>query len=125
VMDLVKKMQGTNSNLPIILVGGGASLLPRIWLDKRCLIPSHASIANAYGAALAEITATIDTTVALDQREAVMEKLKNEAIRKLADLGGDLGSARFVDIQIIPYHYMPGMRARVIITASCKPLEDK
>jgi N-methylhydantoinase A/oxoprolinase/acetone carboxylase beta subunit len=115
---LVQKVQGRNQDLPILFVGGGACLFPSEWLDVRCVRPLQASIANAYGAALAEVTATIDKIVALDEREYVMMKLKEEARIKLGVLGGNADAARFVDVQVIPYHYMPGCRARVVVTAA-------
>lgn len=121
IMISIKKVQGKHRHLPIILVGGGAGLLPRSWLDTRFIVPEHACIANAYGAALAEITATVDVTVNMHDRNEVLEKLQVDVIGKLAAAGGDESLARIVDKQILPYHYMPGHQARIILTAASPP----
>ena len=121
IMQWIRKIQGRHTDRPIIMVGGGAALFPKEWLDSRYIIPQHASIANAYGAALAEVTATVDVTVELLHRDTVLQQLKDELMKKLISLGGDASSGRIVDKQIFPYHYMPGHRARVIMTAASRP----
>jgi len=98
------------------MIGGGASLLPE--MDGRFLTPKHANVANAYGAALAEISATLDTVVSLIDRQATLEKLQEVVIRCAIQKGADSKDVGIVDMQIIPYHYVPNSMARVILTAS-------
>lgn len=115
---LVEKMEANRCDLPVILVGGGAELFPQEHLSHRFLIPEHFSVANAYGAALAEIAATIDTTISLTTRDEKLEEIKGQALEKAKAKGACNKSTRIVDIQVMPYHYMPGHLARVIVTAA-------
>jgi N-methylhydantoinase A/oxoprolinase/acetone carboxylase beta subunit len=118
IYELVSKIGPEDLKLPIVLIGGGASLLPKNLLDSRFIIPPYAHIANAYGAALAEISATVDTVVSLEERQKVLESLQEQAIQKTIQSGADFKTVRIVDIDIIPYHYMPNRLARVIVRAS-------
>ena len=118
ILYLVSKIEMQQKELPIVLVGGGASLLPAHCFSERFHLPKFASVANAYGAALAEVSATIETVVSLDKREAVLEELKRNAIDAAVSKGASASTCRVVDLSILPYHYMPGNRARVRITAA-------
>ncbi len=126
----IRLMSGNNNSLPVILVGGGASIFKNK-LDHRVLIPSHSHVANAYGAALAEITGTIDKVVSLEQRESTLEKLQHDATNLAISNGAHPQSTQICNIEIIPYHYSQKQIARVIVTASgklneiCWQKEDK
>jgi N-methylhydantoinase A/oxoprolinase/acetone carboxylase beta subunit len=109
---MVDRMEGGQDRLPVVLVGGGSALIPPNMQPSRYYVPPHAHVANAYGAALGEISATIDTIVSLEKREQVLEELKARVLEKAG------ASSRLVDMQIIPYHYMPGNKARVILMAA-------
>ena len=116
IHNLIAKVGVDEQNLPVVMIGGGASLLPK--LSERFLTPHYASVANAYGAALAEISATLDTVVSLVNRQATIERLQAEVIKNAIEKGADSKNVDIVDMQIIPYHYVPNSMARVIITAS-------
>jgi N-methylhydantoinase A/oxoprolinase/acetone carboxylase beta subunit len=110
--------EGEDRDLPILLVGGGAQLFPPSFLGNRYQIPVHANVANAFGAALSEISGVIDRVVSLQQRELVLDQLQLEAKRLAESRGADPESVRVVDLQIIPYHYVPNQMARVVVTAA-------
>lgn len=110
-------MRGERKDLPVIFVGGGAGIGLYEKSDY-ALIPPHADVANAYGAALAEISATIDTVVSLNEREKTFEELMQKAIAMAVEKGADGAKAKIVDKQIIPYHYVSNNLARVIVIAS-------
>lgn len=115
--NLANFLRGPNKELPLILVGGGAHLLPKNLLAN-CIIPEHASVANAYGAALAEISGTVDTVVSLTNRQSTLDSLRDKALQQAVNQGADPKTVRIVDQQIIPYHYVPDNLARIIITAA-------
>lgn len=119
IKDLILKMQGEYKGTPIVFVGGGSSLLPPFF-QKEYQIPSFFNVANAYGAALAEISGTIDTVVSLQNREEVLNDLYEKAKQKAIDQGADEATLRLIDEQIIPYSYIPNQMARVIIRFSGK-----
>lgn len=121
VEKMIQKARGPESDTPVIFVGGGASLFPREWLPENVLIPKLSGVANAYGAALAEISATFETVFSLSDKEEALSLLKEKTLIELARLGGEPNEARLVDLQVIPYHYMPGGKARGVVTCAARP----
>lgn len=115
---LVETALPYKQELPVVLVGGGASLFAMGHLGAGYIAPNNFQVANAYGAALAEISAKVDCIVSLEHRQEVLEDIKRQAVEAAIDKGACPQRASVVDIQLIPYHYMPGNKARVIVTAS-------
>lgn len=104
---------------PILLVGGGADLIPDYLLKKNYSRPRYYSLANAYGAALAEISETIDcvlpVTDFLDEKiNSLIEEAKNMACLK----GADIDKLRIIDKKILPLHYMHEKMYRVMISVA-------
>jgi len=120
IMQLIFKIQGEHKGLPIVFVGGGAGLLPPEFFRGAKLMPSYFNVANAYGAALAEISGTVDTIVSLQDREKILESLYEKARQNAIAQGADASYLRLVDQQIIPYSYVPNQMARVIVRYSGK-----
>lgn len=114
----VALMDAGDDTLPVILVGGGAAIMPKGLLTGRYIVPANAGVANAFGAALAEVSGTIDTVVSLANRESVLQLLQEQAIEKAIEKGAANDNVRIVDVQIIPYHYMPDHLARVTVVAA-------
>lgn len=115
---MIGKIGPEERSMPIIMIGGGASLFPKNMLDSRFIIPPYAHVANAYGAALAQISAVVDTVVSLEQRQEVLDRLQQQAIQNAIQKGADYQTVKIDHIDIIPYHYMPGKIARVIVRAT-------
>lgn len=115
IEEAISKMRGEYGDLPIIFVGGGSALLPSSFFQKKYQIPDYFNVANAYGAALAEISGTVDTVVSLKNRKEVLEELYEKARQKAIDQGADPNALRLVDQQIIPYSYIPNQMARVLV----------
>lgn len=118
IVEKVSLMEGNMKHLPIILVGGGAELFQKEKLGSRFIVPQHAHVANAYGAALAKVMGTIDKVVSLEQREIILEKMREEAIKETIRQGAESKTVEIVDTEIIPYHYTSNQLARVIVRAS-------
>lgn len=117
---LIANIQGEHKNTPVVFVGGGSALLPASYFQDGYQIPSCFNVANAYGAALSEISATIDTVVSLQNREAILNQLYEKAKQKAIDQGAKAETLRLIDQQIIPYSYVPNQMARVMIRYSGK-----
>ena len=118
--ELVLKIRGEYKDLPIIFVGGGSALLPPCFFQEGYQMPEFFNVANAYGAALSEISGTVDTIVSLQNREEVLDKLYEQAKQKAIDQGAKKETLRLVDQQIISYSYVPNQMARVIVRYSGK-----
>ncbi|MBA4696091.1 MAG: hydantoinase/oxoprolinase family protein [Legionella sp.] len=116
ILNLYQKMAGFRKNLPLIIVGGGASLLPKSLLDEHIFIPQHAESANAFGAALSEVGVSIQKIISLNNKEAILEQLEEEALTAATKRGAS--SPRIIERQVIPYYYAPQNIARAVITAA-------
>lgn len=114
VQNGISVMKGKMMGLPVVYVGGGAPIASQ----RTAGVPYHYSVANAFGAALAEISGTVDTIVSLQDREQVLGGIKEQACAAAVAKGAHSGHVRIVDVQVIPYHYIPGQLARVVVTAS-------
>lgn len=115
---LIGKIGPEESQLPIIMIGGGSSLFPKNLLDSRFVVPPYAHVANAYGAALAQISGVVDTVVSLEDRQEVLGRLQEQAIQAAIQKGADYRSVTIENIEIIPYHYVQNRMARVIVRAT-------
>jgi len=110
VQEGIRLMRGSQKHIPVLAVGGGAFMLQDI-VDQ---IPENSGVANAYGSALAEISYTVDTVISLEENK--LESIKEEALQCAMNKGSK--APRIVDMQVIPYHYIPGKMARIVVTAS-------
>lgn len=118
IYEVISKIGPDEYQLPIIMIGGGSSLLPKNLFDGRVIVPPFAHIANAYGAALAEISAIVDTVVSLEDRQPILDHLQQQAVQAAIQKGADFKTVKVVDVEILPYHYLPNRMARVIVRAS-------
>ena len=114
---LIAHMRGVHT-MPAVLVGGGAALFDVSLFNSAVSIPEHAGVANALGAAYGQIAATVDTVVSLSERNKALAQLREEAMHKACAAGAKAESVTLIDEQIVPYAYVPGERARVIIMAA-------
>lgn len=113
--ELIVKIRGEYRDFPIIFVGGGSALLPPCFFQEGYQMPPFFNVANAYGAALAEISGTVDTVVSLQNRQEVLDRLYATAKQKAIEQGAQPQTLRLVDQQLIPYSYVPNQMARVIV----------
>jgi cell division ATPase FtsA len=94
-------MKTSAGEVPIILVGGGSILVPRTLKGaSTVIIPEHAAVANAVGAAVALVGGEVDRIVAYGEasRDAVLRDLEREAGDSAVAAGADRSSLRTVDV---------------------------
>lgn len=117
IYSLYEKMAGFRTNLPLVIVGGGASLFPKSFFSDNVFIPKYSESANAYGAALSEIGVNLNKIISLDEnRDRLLSQLEEEALELAKNRGAS--SPRIIERQVIPYYYAPRNMARVVITAA-------
>ncbi|NNM60532.1 MAG: hypothetical protein HKM04_12070 [Legionellales bacterium] len=105
--------------LPVVLVGGGAETIPDYFLNDEIIRPAHFGIANAYGAALAEISGVLDQIVYLDKNvEETLYELEQRVIQKVIAKGAAPGSVRLIEKTLLPLYYMPNQMTRVVMVAA-------
>jgi len=116
----VDRMKTSAAALPVILVGGGSILIGRpIQGASEVITPQHFAVANAIGAAIAQIGGEVDRVCSLENltRDQALENAKQEAVQKAIDAGADAASVHVVDVDEVPLTYLPSNAMRIRIKA--------
>ncbi len=109
-------MRPSSEPLPVIGVGGGSVLLPScLGGNLEVVRPADFAVANAIGAAISEVSGSVDRIVALGSRstEEVREEVRREAFAQAVAAGADAGAVRIVLWEEIPVAYLPGNAMRL------------
>jgi N-methylhydantoinase A/oxoprolinase/acetone carboxylase beta subunit len=112
----IDRMKTSGSEVPLILVGGGSILIHRPLKGVGELhIPEHAGVANAVGAAIAQVSGEVDTIISYADcpREQALASVQRQATERAVAAGADPGSLKLVELEDIPLSYLPGSRARI------------
>lgn len=116
--EAVDKMRPSEDPVPVILVGGGAVLVSRpLDTASELLHPEHAGVANAIGAAIAQVGGEVEHIVSYSKvdRQKAMEDATEEARKKAIAAGADSGSLRVLDVEETTMSYMDDDAARIRI----------
>ncbi|MDA8399866.1 MAG: hydantoinase/oxoprolinase family protein, partial [Actinomycetota bacterium] len=120
VSDAVDRMKTQAGNVTVVLVGGGGVLLPDV-LDGAIEVirPPHSQVANAVGAALAQVGAEIERVADLDpaHRQERLAELRRETVERARQAGASAHTTEVVEIEETPLAYMPGHQVRVRMRA--------
>ncbi|KAK9800870.1 hypothetical protein WJX73_003020 [Symbiochloris irregularis] len=112
-------------DVPIVVVGGGAHLCDSHMPGASCVIrPAYASVANAVGAAIPQVSGSVDSVFSMgtaqERRAAVLQQAHALATERAVAAGALLDTCQVVDSEEIPLSYLPGgvtrVRVRVIGT---------
>ncbi|HEX3721187.1 MAG TPA: hydantoinase/oxoprolinase family protein [Nitrolancea sp.] len=116
----VDRMKTSAADLPVVLVGGGAILVTRqIHGVSEIVKPEQFAVANAIGAAIAQVGGEVDRVFSLEgqSRDQVLEAAKQEARDKAITAGASPDSIQIVDVEDVPLSYLPGNAVRVRVKA--------
>ncbi|NUH40152.1 hydantoinase/oxoprolinase family protein [Streptomyces samsunensis] len=127
VVRAIEKAKLTSGEIPVIVVGGGGPLLAALGGLGDVVIPEHAGVANAVGAAFAEAGGEVDRVYTLEgtTRAAALDSARAEAIARAVDSGADPASVRITDAEDVPLTHLPGGMAvhiRVKAVGPFRPL---
>ncbi|KAL0061493.1 hypothetical protein AAF712_011716 [Marasmius tenuissimus] len=114
----VDKMKTSPEACTLLLVGGGSILAPKDLNGiGEIIIPPYHSVANAVGAAIANISAEIDTIEIMQGKSLpdVLERIKAEAKAKCVQKGGKEGTIEIVEVQVLPVAYVTNQATRIIV----------
>ncbi|NRQ39340.1 hydantoinase/oxoprolinase family protein [Nonomuraea sp. NN258] len=116
IAEAVDRMRTSPAPLPVVLVGGGSILIDELpgFADVRK--PDHFEVANAVGAAIAQVGGEVDRVFS-GPREAVLSEAKSEAVARAERAGARAGSVRIVDVEELPLAYLPGDATRIKVKA--------
>jgi N-methylhydantoinase A/oxoprolinase/acetone carboxylase beta subunit len=105
----IDMMKPGGKSMPVILVGGGAILVTE-GLEAAAEIhrPEHAGVANAIGAAIAQIGGEAEQMVSYRTlpREEAIKQVTKDAMQRAIDAGAAENTLRTVDIEETPVPYM-------------------
>ena len=105
----IETMRPGSKPMPVILVGGGSVLVTRELANaERMLRPENAGVANAIGAAIAQIGGEAERLVSyIDQsREDAIRDVSNEAIALAIAAGAAEDNIRIADVEETSVAYM-------------------
>jgi len=120
ISQAVDRMKTSADPIPLVVVGGGSILLgDRLAGASELVKPNHFAVANAIGAAIAQVGGEVDRIFALDQmgRETALEQAKQEAIEKAVAAGAREETVNIVDVEEVPLAYLPSNAARIRVKA--------
>jgi N-methylhydantoinase A/oxoprolinase/acetone carboxylase beta subunit len=102
--------------VPVVTVGGGSFLVPPD-LEGAAGVerPPHYQVANAVGAALAQVSGEVDRVFIVDgrTRESILDEARREAEARATAAGADPGTLELVDVDEVPLSYLPSTAVRV------------
>lgn len=119
IEEIIDKMKTTPEPVPAIFIGGGALVVPRekIIGVSEVLMPDHFEVGGAVGTTIAEIGAYAEGVVDLDiedRAEAIVEV--TEHAKDNAEAAGAIrNTVEVIDVEEIPFTYMPGKREKIRI----------
>ncbi len=117
---VVDRMRLSPAELTVVAVGGGSCLLPDALAGiGKVTRPEHHDVANAIGAAIAQIGGEVDRVFAIapGTRDSVLDGAKQEAVDRAVAAGAQRDSVRIVDVDEVPMAYLPGNATRVRVKA--------
>ena len=101
--------------LPVIVVGGGSILVKGKIGGLEVVKPNHFAVANAVGAAIAQVSGEIDRVYSLAAmtRADAINDAREKATAIAVSAGARSGSIEVVDVEDVPLAYLPGNATRV------------
>lgn len=116
----VDRMKTSAAPVPVIVVGGGSILVSGEIEGASAIVkPAHFPVANAIGAAIAQVGGECDRIFSLAElsRDEALAQAKQEATERAAKAGADDDSIDIVDVEEVPLAYLPGNATRIMVKA--------
>jgi N-methylhydantoinase A/oxoprolinase/acetone carboxylase beta subunit len=117
--DCVERSRLSPEPLPVIVVGGGSILVDGPIGGLEVIKPNHFAVANAVGAAIAQVSGEVDRVYALAEigRDQALADAKQRATDAAVAAGALRSSIEIVDVEDVPLAYLPGNATRVRVKA--------
>ncbi|RYE48932.1 MAG: hydantoinase/oxoprolinase family protein [Hyphomicrobiales bacterium] len=117
--DCVERSRLSPEPLPVIVVGGGSILVDGPIGGLEVIKPNHFAVANAVGAAIAQVSGEVDRVYALAEigRDQALTDAKERATEAAVAAGALRSSIEIVDVEDVPLAYLPGNATRVRVKA--------
>ena len=126
--DAVDRMKTYAAPEPLLAVGGGAMLAPEAMagISEVRRVPHH-GVANAVGAATAQVSGEVDRVFRDMTRDALLAEAETIARDNAVAAGADPATLKTVEREDLPLAYLPGnaVRARVRVVGDIRALVRK
>ena len=120
VAGAVDRLKTSADPVVSIVVGGGSILLEGELPGVGEMIrPAHYEVANAVGAAIAQVGGEVDRVFSLGdiRREEALESARSEAVDRAVGAGADPATVEVVDVEEVPLAYLPSNAVRIRVKA--------
>ncbi len=113
------RMLLTPEPVPVLVVGGGSILVGEQIGVLTATRPPYFQVANAVGAAIAQVSGEIDRVYALSDvpREQALEDAKRQATERAIEAGAAAGGVQIVEVEEVPLAYLPSNATRIHVKA--------
>ena len=117
--DCVERSRLSPEPLPVIIVGGGSILVDGPIGGLKVIKPNHFAVANAVGAAIAQVSGEVDRVYSLAEigRDEALNDAKSRAVEAAVAAGALRETVEIVDVEDVPLAYLPGNATRVRVKA--------
>jgi N-methylhydantoinase A/oxoprolinase/acetone carboxylase beta subunit len=119
----VDRVKTDAREVPLVAVGGGSFLVPEPLPGvSRVVRVAHQAVANAVGAAIAQVSGEADQVFQGLSREEAIAEARRLAESRAVQAGADPATLAVVDVEDLPLAYLPGnsLRARVRVVGSIR-----
>jgi N-methylhydantoinase A/oxoprolinase/acetone carboxylase beta subunit len=123
IEEAVDRMKTDAAPEPLVAVGGGAFLVPAIVPGiSEVLQVEHHGVANAVGAAIAQVSGEVDQVFSEMTRNQAIDRATETARARAIEAGAAEEGLAVVEVEDLPLAYLPGdalrVRVRVVGNAS-------
>ncbi|MEP4195797.1 MAG: hydantoinase/oxoprolinase N-terminal domain-containing protein [Aliishimia sp.] len=119
VADAVAQCRTSSEEIPVLAVGGGSVLLPDVIDGLKVVRPPHHDLANAVGAAIAqvsgEVSKIVQTSDTLTRQDAV-DQVTKEAKELAIARGAIADRLSVLSVDDVPLAYLPGNNLAISVT---------
>jgi hypothetical protein len=117
-------MKTESGLIPAIFIGGGALAVPQYNIEgtTEVILPNHFEVGGAIGTTIAEIGASAELAVdlAVENRNAAIDRVVALAKINAQEAGAIAGTEEIIDVEEIPFAYMPGKKQKVRVRVKGK-----
>jgi len=119
VSDQVARARTSNKAIPVIAVGGGSVMMPSKVDGLEVISPKHNDLANAVGAAIAQVSGQVSRVVLLNDdidRDSAIKEVTEEATKIAVKRHADPKSISVLTVSDMPLSYLPGNNLLINVT---------
>jgi N-methylhydantoinase A/oxoprolinase/acetone carboxylase beta subunit len=114
ISQTVDRMKNSAAEVPLLAVGGGSMLVPdNVPGISHVLRVPHDGVANAVGAAIAQISGETDRIYRDTERDQALADAREHAIARAVEGGANAATIEVVESEDFPLSYLPGKALRV------------